>query len=43
MEIEARVLQQYIDKFEASFGSEFPPTIEEAKLAEDRYYRKITG
>ncbi len=43
METEAKLLQQYIDKFEASFGGEFPSTIEEAKLAEDRYYRKITG
>jgi hypothetical protein len=43
MEKEAKLLQQYIDQFESSFGTEFPATKEEAELANDKYYKRLTG
>ena len=43
MEIEAKLLQRYIDRFESSLESEFPKTEEKVQFAEKRYFAKLTG
>ena len=43
MKRESKLLQEYIDRFEASLESEFPKTEKDVKLAEQRYYAKLTG
>jgi hypothetical protein len=43
MEIEAKLLQKHIDRFESSLESEFPKSDEEVQRAEKRWIAKLTG
>ena len=42
MKKEANLLQKHIDKFEVCFGSEFPKYEEGLRLAEQRYFERMS-
>ena len=41
MKQEAKLLQKYIDRFEASYETEFPNSAEEFRFAEERYFARV--
>ena len=41
MKKEAKLLQKQIDRFESCYENEFPKSVEELRLADERYYARV--